>query len=221
MQPIAKPPSDRSQWDQATTALCKFLQRAIAWTVGKVEIGTEEHLGFALTTLACVSAGHLSSGEFYARSPSYNFRACSGMLCKTAVQIHSSYLLMFPWHHVWFQFKEPGNSALQGGARLLQTKGMEDSVPPALSLEQMLGVKQAANCCFSDNNFMQQQCHRSARSDFCFCFSSEPIPRFHAPIGKMVKQPRMLTAWCPDSEQCCRATRYCSGTARGVQMFPC
>lgn len=68
------------------------------------------------------------------------------MLCRTAVQIHGSYLLAFPRHRLWFQCKEPGSAALRGGARLLQTKGMKDSVPPALSLEQMLGVKEATKC---------------------------------------------------------------------------
>lgn len=52
-----------------------------------------------------------------------------------------------------------------------------------------------------------------------FYFSSEPVPRFHAPIGKMVKGPRMLTAWCPDSTQHCRAACSHSAADRGVQMF--
>lgn len=59
--------------------------------------------------------------------------------------IHDSSLPPFPRHRVQFQCKEPGSAALRGGAQLLQTKGMEDSVPPALSLEQMLGIKQATN----------------------------------------------------------------------------
>lgn len=190
------------------------------WTVGKVEIGTKEHSGFAPIVLPRVCARHLSSGEFCAWSPSYNFRACNGILYKTAVQIHGSCLLTFPRHCVRFQCKEPGSAALRGGAWLLQTKGMEDSMPPALSLEQMLGVKQATKCWFLDDNFMQQQFHRSSRSaSFCFCFSSKPVPPFHAPIGKMVKQPRILTAWCPDSEQHCGVACSCSGTARDVQMF--
>ena len=78
-------------------------------------------------------------------SPLRNFGAGNGILRKTAVRTHGGCLLTFPQHPVRFQCKEPGSAALRGGAWLVQTKGMEDSVPPAPSLEQALGVKRATN----------------------------------------------------------------------------
>lgn len=141
----------------------------------------------------------LSSGEFCAWSPSYNFRACNGILCKTAVQIHGSYLLTFPRHCVRFQCEEPGSAALRGGAWLLQTKGMEDSMPPALSLEQMLGGKQATKRWFLDDNFMQQRFHRSSRSaSFLLLFlkrASPSVPCSYRQDGKAAKDINCLVPW--------------------------
>lgn len=70
--------------------------------------------------------------------------SCAKQLCRLTAAI----FLHFPDTVYGFSVKSqgaPGSAALRGGAQLLQTKGMEDSLPPALSLEQMLGVKQATH----------------------------------------------------------------------------